>query len=155
MVIQHILVPLDFSPEANLALGYTIPLAQTFHARLTLLHVMVHSMPPSAAAAAVALPYSYLQDIEEQVQQMMDASRQRVRDAGLEADVVIVHGVPFQHIVDVARHQHVDLIVMGSHGLTGLERVLMGGVAEKVVRLAPCPVLITRPGKDVSTVDAV
>jgi universal stress protein A len=55
-----------------------------------------------------------------------------------------VHGVPFQGIVDAARDQHVDLIVMGTHGRTGLRHVLVGSGAEKVVRLAPCPVLVTR-----------
>jgi universal stress protein A len=56
----------------------------------------------------------------------------------------MVQGVPFQTIIDAARDHGVDLIVMGTHGRTGLTHVFMGSVAEKVVRLAPCPVLVTR-----------
>ena len=56
----------------------------------------------------------------------------------------MVHGVPFQEILDTAKTQQVDLIIMGTQGRTGLQHVLMGSVAEKVVRLAPCPVLVVR-----------
>ncbi len=65
-----------------------------------------------------------------------------------------MQGVPFQTILDTARDKGVDLIVMGTHGRTGLPHVLMGSVAEKVVRLAPCPVLVTRGTHDASTVSA-
>jgi nucleotide-binding universal stress UspA family protein len=56
----------------------------------------------------------------------------------------MVHGVPFHEILETAKSQNVDLIVMGTHGRTGLEHIFLGSVAEKVVRLAPCPVLIAR-----------
>ena len=68
----------------------------------------------------------------------------RLRDAGVPGETMIVHGVPFQTIIDTAKEQGVDLIIMGTHGRTGLTHVLMGSVAENVVRLAPCPVLVTR-----------
>jgi nucleotide-binding universal stress UspA family protein len=86
----------------------------------------------------------YLQELEAEVQQRLDAQRQQLQEAGLAGEVLMMHGVPFQTIVDVARDQHVDLIVMGTHGRTGVHHLLMGSVAEKVVRLAPCPVLVTR-----------
>ena len=63
---------------------------------------------------------------------------------GLEGEIAVVHGVPFQEMLDTAKKQQVDLIIMGTHGRTGLQHVLMGSVAEKVVRLAPCPVLVVR-----------
>ena len=65
-----------------------------------------------------------------------------------------MQGVPFQTILDTARDKGVDLIVMGTHGRTGLPHVLMGSVAEKVVRLEPCPVFVTRGTHDASTVSA-
>ena len=68
----------------------------------------------------------------------------RVQQAGLHGDSVIVEGIPLQEIIDMADSRDIDLIVMGTHGRTGLTHVLMGSVAEKVVRLAPCPVLVTR-----------
>ena len=74
----------------------------------------------------------------------MQAYVQRVTAAGLVGDMVVVHGVPFQEIVETAKSQQVDLIVMGTHGRTGLHHVLLGSVAEKVVHLAPCPVLVVR-----------
>jgi len=74
----------------------------------------------------------------------MEAYVKRVTAAGLVGDMAVVHGVPFQTIVETARLQQVDLIVMGTHGRTGLHHVLLVSVAEKVVRLAPCPVLVTR-----------
>ena len=58
--------------------------------------------------------------------------------------MVVAHGIPFQEIIDTAKVRQVDLIVMGTHGRTGLLHVLLGSVAERVVRLAPCPVLVAR-----------
>jgi universal stress protein A len=68
----------------------------------------------------------------------------RVQEAGLPGDSAIVEGAPFQMIIDTAKDNEADLIVMGTHGRTGLTHVLMGSVAERVVRMAPCPVLVTR-----------
>jgi nucleotide-binding universal stress UspA family protein len=67
---------------------------------------------------------------------------QQVRGRGLGGEAVLVHGVPFQQILDLARAKEVDLILMGTQGRTGLHHVFLGSVAEKVVRLAPCPVLV-------------
>ena len=74
----------------------------------------------------------------------MQACLERVTAAGLEGEIAVVHGIPFQEILDTAKTQQVDLIIMGTQGRTGLQHVLMGSVAEKVVRLAPCPVLVVR-----------
>jgi len=92
----------------------------------------------------VTLPYTYLQDLEADIMQSMEACLARVTAAGLEGDIVVVHGVPFHEIVETAKAQNVDLIIIGTHGRTGLQHILLGSVAEKVVRLAPCPVLVAR-----------
>jgi nucleotide-binding universal stress UspA family protein len=76
------------------------------------------------------------------MQQIMDVHARRVRETGLDCTATIVHGAPYQQIVDMASANQVDMIVMGTHGHTGLPRLLLGSVAEKVVRLAPCPVLV-------------
>jgi nucleotide-binding universal stress UspA family protein len=143
MTIQHILVPVDFSGHAEQALEYAMGLARKLSARLTLLHV-IHTMPLGVVDGGATLPPSYFQELEAEVQQEMETYRQRVQEAGLEGTILVMHGVPFQSIVDTARDQHVDLIVMGTQGRTGLAHVFLGSVAEKVVRLAPCPVLVTR-----------
>jgi len=85
-----------------------------------------------------------LEEIETDAQQRMQTLLNRVHQEGLQGETAIVQGVPFQVIVDTAESQNIDLIVMGTHGRTGLTHVLMGSVAERVVRMAPCPVLVTR-----------
>lgn len=143
METQHYLVPIDFSENAEHALDYAIELASKVPARLTLLHV-IHTMPLGVTDMEASLPYSYLQEMEADVAQAMDTFLQRVQAAKLQGEVTVVHGVPFQEIVEHAKAAHVDLIIMGTHGRTGLQHVLLGSVAEKVVRLAPCSVLVVR-----------
>jgi nucleotide-binding universal stress UspA family protein len=143
MASQRFLVPIDFSEYANQALEYAINLAGKLNARLTLLHV-IQSVPLGGVDMGVTLPYTYLQDLEAEIMQSMEACLARVTAAGLEGDIVVVHGVPFHEILETAKSQNVDLIVMGTHGRTGLQHIFLGSVAEKVVRLAPCPVLIAR-----------
>jgi nucleotide-binding universal stress UspA family protein len=130
MIAQHILVPIDFSAAADQALEYAMALAGKLSVRLPLLHVM-YTAPLAAAEGGAFLPD--LESIKAEARQRMERYRQRVHAAGLEGDVIIM-----------AQDKKVDLIVMGTHGRTGLQHVLLGSVAEKVVRLAPCPVLTIR-----------
>lgn len=149
MPTQHFLVPIDFSEYADHALAYAIRLAVTLDARLTLLHVM-QPLPMAGVDMGVTLPATYLQEVEAEVQRSMEAALARVTAAGLIGECVVLYGVPFQEIVDTAKARQVDLIIMGTHGRTGLLHVLLGSVAEKVVRLAPCSVLVVRQGDQVS-----
>jgi len=143
MTAQRFLVPVDFSEYANQALDYAIGLASKLGARLTLLHV-IQSLPLGGFDMGVTLPYTYIQDLEAEIANSMQAYLQRVTAAGLEGETAVVHGVPFQEIIETAKTQQIDLIVMGTHGRTGLLHVLLGSVAATVVRLAPCPVLVVR-----------
>ena len=143
MTVQHILVPVDFSPYSDGAITYAVALAGKLQARVTLLHI-IHETPIGVGDMASALPYTYLQDLEAEIMRSLEEQLTRLQNAGVQSDVLVLHGVPFQTIVDVAKEQKVDLIIMGTHGRTGLPHVLLGSVAEKVVRLAPCPVLVTR-----------
>lgn len=143
MNTQKFLIPIDFSEFANQALDYAIVLATKLQARLTLLHV-IHAMPLGVTEMGASLPYSYLQELEADIAQSMEEYLTRVQEAGLEGEIMIVHGVPFEEIVNTAAANQIDLIVMGTHGRSGLQHVLLGSVAEKVVRLAPCPVLVSR-----------
>jgi nucleotide-binding universal stress UspA family protein len=143
MTAQRFLVPVDFSEYANQALEYAISLASKLDARLTLLHV-IQSLPLGGVDMGVTLPYTYMHDLEAEITSGMEAYLEQVTAAGLEGEIAVVHGVPFQEIIETAKTQQVDLIVMGTHGRTGLQHVLLGSVAEKVVRLAPCPVLVVR-----------
>jgi nucleotide-binding universal stress UspA family protein len=144
MSTLHFLVPIDFSACAEQALDYAIRLARTLKARLTVLHV-IQPVPMAGVDMGVALPETYLRELEEAVQRNMEEALTRVTAAGLTAERVVLYGVPFQEIVEAAKARQVDLIVMGTHGHTGLMYVFLGSVAEKVVRLAPCSVLVVRP----------
>ena len=137
------LVPLDFSEYAHQALDYAIHLASKLEARLTLLHV-IQALPLGGVDMGVTLPFTLLQDLEAKITSSMQAYLERVTAAGLEGEIIIVKGVPFQEILETAKTQQVDLIVMGTQGRTGYQHLLLGSVAEKVVRLAPCPVLVVR-----------
>jgi nucleotide-binding universal stress UspA family protein len=143
MTSQRFLVPVDFSEYANQALEYAISLARKLDAHITLLHV-IQPLPLGGVDMGMTLPYTYIHDLEVEIMNAMEAYLEQITAAGLTGEIAVVHGVPFQEIIETARGQQVDLIVMGTHGRTGLQHVLLGSVAEKVVRLAPCPVLVIR-----------
>ena len=150
MTPQHCLVPIDFSAYSLHALEYAVELAGKLYARLTLLHV-IQSLPVGGADMGVTLPYAYIENLEAELRRSLESYRERITAKGLLSDSIIVHGVPFQEIIETARARQVDLIIMGTHGRTGIRHVLLGSVAEKVVRLAPCPVLVTRCPADSAT----
>jgi nucleotide-binding universal stress UspA family protein len=143
MTAKHILVRTDFSEYADHALDYAITLAQKLRARLTLLHIIQLTPMTMGDMYGYSLEAD-LEAMESEAQRQMQALLNRVHQEGLESETAIVQGVPFQMIVDMAESQDIDLIVMGTHGRAGLTHALMGSVAEKVVRMAPCPVLVTR-----------
>jgi nucleotide-binding universal stress UspA family protein len=149
MTAEHLLVPIDFSPYSDHALEYAIELAQKLQAHLTLLHV-IHLTPLTMGDMVTSFPGPFPEEVETEARRLMDALLGRLRDAGLEGETVLVHGIPFQSIIDTAKDNGTDLIIMGTHGRTGLTYALMGSVAEKVVRLSPCPVLVTRAATEVS-----
>lgn len=147
--IKNILCPIDFSKCAIDALDYAIELAKVVKADLKLLHVYEDPLAsiPFARTGSAGEPTAPIEIIEE-------ARRKRVAEIerlqalcvshGVGTKVQEIEGTPAQTIVKVAADTHVDLIVMGTHGRTGLSHALVGSVAERVVRLAPCPVLTVR-----------
>lgn len=143
MTAKHILVPTDFSEYANYALDYAIEFAHVLQARLTVLYVF-HLSSLALGEAPPAVLDDTLATMETKAQQQTQMALARVQNRGLQGDSVIVEGIPFEAIIETAHRRDVDLIVIGTHGRTGLTHILMGSVAEKVVRLAPCPVLVTR-----------
>lgn len=145
MQINHILVPIDFSSDADDAVDMAISLARELGSRITLLHV-IHDVYIGVGEMAAALPTSYYDEIEADVKREIQTYLNKVVEAGLQGDSIVVHGVPFQSILDTVAEQNIDLVVMGTHGRTGLKHVLLGSVAEKVIRMATCPVMVTRSG---------
>ena len=135
-----IIVPTDFSYASDAALGYARMLAARFGASLHLLHVV--DEPGSWSEVYAAIP-----DIRDRLS--ADAGRRLEALAAcipppLQVTSAVICGAPVPTIVKVAESTGADLIVMGTHGRRGMGHLLLGSVAERVVRLAPCPVLTVR-----------
>jgi universal stress protein A len=145
-MFTRILVPIDFSPASDAALDYARMLSATFGSALQLLHVI-----DDPTGASEFVPDGFAVPTEELRTGLAEHARKRlgtlmsvVDRSRLHAHAETLFGTPAQTIVDYATATSTDLIVMGTHGRTGLAHLLMGSVAEQVVRTAPCPVLTVR-----------
>ena len=139
-ISQHILVATDFSEAAEAALNPAASLARDLNAAVTLCHVL-----DPAPLAAILAPTRSDEELDE-----VEAAAHRVLKQNLDTNfesiskrhgAVISHSDPAQGIVDYAKTQNIDLIVLATRGRSGITRILIGSVAEKVVPLASCPVL--------------
>ncbi len=146
---NKILSATDFSEDSNLAIAYAEEIARRFSGELIVLHVD-QPLPPvmvSPDMGPVMDVGAMTRIAEEQrmlAQKELDKIVNRLRDSGLKARSLLKVGSPFLEVIHTAQNEGADLIVMGTHGRTGLAHVLMGSVAERVVQKAPCPVLTIR-----------
>jgi universal stress protein A len=142
-MFQRILCATDFSDTAEAAWEVACDLARTHQAQLVLVHAFIElPVYPEVAVASVQRVW------EEQrlwVQQALDQRVEAANARGLTARAVLKTGPAPEAVVDAATEERADLIVIGTHGRTGLTRLVIGSVAERVVRIAPCPVLIVKP----------
>lgn len=146
MEIRSILLPTDFSEYSNYALRYATSLARTFGASIICVHV-IEPMVPAVGYSGMtdSLPSADISDqLEESAGRELPQLAGREECAGLQVEEVITHGDAASEIVRVAKERNVDLIVVSSHGRTGLGRILFGSTAEAVVRHASCPVLVVK-----------
>ena len=143
--IKNILYATDFSSHSNQAYFHAVALAEGHGARLTILHVCA-SRPVVLGEGMLPATGAENQDIEYWKRQLEQI---RPVNDGIQVCHVILEGSPAEEIIRYATDQGIDLIVMGTHGRTGLERLLMGSVAEQVVRGAPCSVLVVKMPKRV------
>jgi universal stress protein A len=143
---KRILVPLDFSDASTRALEHATAIADRFGASLEMLHVIPNPFVSTAATLYVGmpLPQDFLDELERDARQRMDSALTVAERERVKAHSVVMSGDPLFAIVEHARVGGVDLIVMGTHGRTGMAHLLIGSVAERVVRTAPCPVLTVR-----------
>lgn len=140
--ICHILVPVDFSDCAKKALQYAIPLAKEHEAALTLLYVV----PPIYTVGEYGgMEYPQLQaEMQASGHKALEKLNETEVRGEVPTELVVRLGAPANEIIEAARTLESDLIVVSTHGRTGLKHLLLGSVAEHVVRRAPCPVLIVR-----------
>ena len=147
--ITRILVPRDFSPHAERAFGYATTLAQRFGATLGLVHVVEDPFVTGAWNAEVYVPNvaELLEGLIADAKQQLATLSHSATALGVTAETAVITGRPAHAIVEHAKEGGFDLIVMGTHGRTGLSHIVMGRVAERVVRNAPCPVLTVHTGE--------
>ncbi|MDX6383086.1 MAG: hypothetical protein QOK48_659 [Blastocatellia bacterium] len=145
--LRKILLPTDFSGCANYALPYAAAIARATGATITCVHV-VEPIVPAVGYSGLAEPMP-IADISDQLEDSAGRDLPQLAEcdefAGLEIEEVIVHGDAAAEIVRVAAEREIDLIVVSSHGRTGLGRIIFGSTAEAVVRHASCPVLVVKP----------
>jgi nucleotide-binding universal stress UspA family protein len=150
MNIRSILLPTDFSECGNYALSYAASLARTFGASILCVHV-IEPVVPTVGYSGISEPLP-MADIADQLEDSAERELPKFAEceecSGLAVEELIVHGEAASEIVRVAKERSVDLIVVSSHGRTGLGRILFGSTAEAVVRHAPCPVLVVKPAKE-------
>jgi nucleotide-binding universal stress UspA family protein len=137
---KEILIPVDFSDHSTAALESAIELARAFDSRLHLLHCY-QIQPGGISPYGIAIPASYSAEIRDAASQQLATWQEERIPAGISVDVSIVSEVPSEAIVGTAKKIGADLIVMGTRGLSGFKHVMLGSVAERTVRLAPCPVM--------------
>ncbi len=143
--IRRILVPTDFSPHSNEATAWAADLAARYGASIALVHVY--------QPVSMVLPEGFVLKSATEIADLLHSLDQALAEArsalertapGVAIDSTLLQGVPFAEIVRHARENGFDLIVIGTHGRTGLKHALLGSVAEKVVRKSHCPVLTVR-----------
>lgn len=140
MKIERILVPVDFSASSSAAIDHAVELARGVGAVIDLVHcypASVGALPPYGAA----LPDNTHQALRDSAQKRIESARDRVAEAGVQVQAHLSADVPSHAIAEAARELDSDLIVMGTRGLSGIRHILLGSVAERTVRVAPCPVL--------------
>ena len=144
---QRILCPVDFSAPSRTALEHAESLAKTLGAQLVLAHVVAPAVYPVAFGA---LPMGAAQVEEKALRAAEDGLAGTVAELaekGLDVSSLVEAGTPARRIVEWVREHGIDLVVMGTHGLTGIGHVLLGSTAERVVRTCPCPVLTVKAGE--------
>ena len=139
--IKKILCPADFSDFSMHALTYEVSLAQQYGSKLLLLHVVDVFMHDPAYFAPYAPDRSMFEDFEKKARTRLEEICKENIPAAITAEPIVRVGRAFVEIVRAAREMEVDLIVIATHGRTGLSHAMFGSTAEKVVRKASCPVL--------------
>jgi universal stress protein A len=143
VTIKKILAPTDFSPASQKALKYALRFAGGFESEITLLHVLEPTIPLTFEGLTLPPPATDIESSE--TQKNLKALAASAREGGsARIRATFRRGIASHEIVEAAKEFDVDLIVMATHGYTGWKHFAIGSTAERVVRAAPCPVLVVR-----------
>lgn len=142
--ISKILVPIDFSDYSKSALKYAVDFAKFFKAELSLIYVVEPVIyPPDFSMGQIAVP-SVDFEMDKRAKEELENLAKKQIPKELKTRIIVKTGKPFIEIIDTANELDADLIIIATHGHSGVEHILFGSTAEKVVRRAPCPVLTLR-----------
>ena len=144
--IQKILIPIDLSSHSTRVLELAAELCRRHEAAATLLHVWDPLLVSTPSNEQIFDPRSITYDLSQVTLELESAKQKLLANGVLRVDISLEHGKADREIVEFAHAGNFDLIVMGTHGRTGLSQVLLGSVAERVVRRAACPVMTVRLG---------
>ncbi len=139
-----LLVPVDFSTHALKALDFAREIGAAFGMKMQLLHVFEEILYPSFYFSNETPPFIVLPELETRSKRELQKWAKKVLRNPEEAELHVVRGLPVRDIIRFAGEEHSDMIVIATHGLTGLEHLLLGSVTEKIVRLAQCPVFTVK-----------
>lgn len=143
-MIKRILVPIDFSDYSKKALHYTVQLAKSFDAELFLVYVIEPMVyPADLSMGQMVIPQSEVNLNEKAKSELKELAANEIGNS-LKYNILIKTGKPFMEVIATASEVDADLIIIATHGHTGVEHLLFGSTAEKIVRKAPCPVLTLR-----------
>lgn len=140
--IKKVLVPIDFSDYSKSALKYAVNFSRLFNAEIILIYVVEPVIyPPDFSMGQIAMP-SINTEWDERAKDELDKLAKS--EISTSVKTILKTGKPFVEIIETAKEENIDLIIIATHGHTGVEHILFGSTAEKVVRKAPCPVLTLR-----------
>ena len=142
--IKKVLVPIDFSDYSKSSLRYAVNFAKQFNAEIYLIYVLGPIIyPPDFSMGQIAIP-SINAEWDERAREELENLAKTEIPEGVNVKTILKNGKPFLEIIDTASEENIDLIIIATHGHSGVEHILFGSTAEKVVRKAPCPVLTLR-----------
>lgn len=144
--LKTIVAPTDFSEESYKAVDYAASLAKGFGGRLVLLHVLIPITSPDFVYGPVTWDEAQARDLTRK--KLMGLVESFPELSGIPVETVVSVGDPSQELVNVARQKKADLVILSTHGHTGLKHFFLGSVAEKVVRHSPCPVMVVRESEN-------
>ncbi len=142
--IKKILVPIDFSDYSKSALRYAVSFAKLFNSEMVLIYVVEPIIyPPDFSMGQIAIPSMNTEWDKTANEQLEKLSKSEI-PGNIRVKTLVKTGKPFVEIIETAADENTDLIIIATHGHSGVEHILFGSTAEKVVRKAPCPVLTLR-----------
>ena len=142
--IKKVLVPIDFSDYSKSSLRYAVNFAKQFNAEIYLIYVLEPVIyPPDFSMGQIAIP-SINAEWDERAREELENLAKTEIPKRINVKTILKNGKPFLEIIDAASEENIDLIIIATHGHSGVEHILFGSTAEKVVRKAPCPVLTLR-----------